>query len=141
MSSSERLFTVSISVRRVTHTYQGLINRKAFSENLYWETAYFGSATGRKSDKFAVSGLTSVRSQLVDAPYIEEFPINLECRVIESHELGSYTQFVGEIVSVKADDTFDESLPLIKQLRPMIYGAGDDFTYYTLGRKINARQR
>ena len=65
-----------------------------------------------------------MRNQLVDAPYIEEFPINLECKVIESHELGSYTQFVGEIVGVKADDTFDESLLMIEQLRPMIYGAG-----------------
>lgn len=136
---------VSISVRKETHTYQGLIGRKAFtvnlpSEELFRETAYFGVASGNKENKFAATGLTPVRSDFVDAPYIEEFPVNLECKVIQIHEIGSHIQFIGEIENVKVDDTFDDKTPLIEQLRPIVYGAGDNFTYYGLGKKIRVQQ-
>ena len=42
---------------------------------------YFGLASGRDTDKFAATGLTPVRSELVDAPYVKEFPMVLECKV------------------------------------------------------------
>ncbi|GKT18736.1 flavin reductase family protein, partial [Aduncisulcus paluster] len=61
------------------------------------EADYFGMASGRDKDKFAVSGLTPVRSDVVDAPYVDEFPFIFECKVVETVELGLHTQFVGEI--------------------------------------------
>jgi flavin reductase (DIM6/NTAB) family NADH-FMN oxidoreductase RutF len=45
-------------------------------------------------DKFAVAGLTR-RALNVGAPYIEEFPLVVECR---SPLIVGYTQFVGEIM-------------------------------------------
>ena len=45
---------------------------------------FFGIATGNKmEDKFERSGLHAVKSQKVDAPVVEEFPLTLECKVVE----------------------------------------------------------
>jgi flavin reductase (DIM6/NTAB) family NADH-FMN oxidoreductase RutF len=43
-------------------------------------------------------------STLVDAPYVNEFSLILECRLVKVVELGLHTQFIGEILDVKADD-------------------------------------
>jgi len=59
----------------------------------------------------------------VDAPYAEEFPLVLECRLLHTLELGIHTQFIGEIVDVKADrDTLSEDgLPDILKIKPLVY--------------------
>ena len=45
---------------------------------------FFGIASGNKMpDKFERSGLSAVKSEKVDAPIVQEFPLTLECRVIE----------------------------------------------------------
>lgn len=38
------------------------------------------------------------------APYVGEFPVVLECRLLHAFDLGAHTQFVGEIVDVKVDE-------------------------------------
>ena len=101
---------VAVSLRRATYTYGNLMERKAFTVNVpseghAREADYVGIASGRKVDKFAASGLTPIRSKLVDAPYVAEFPLVLECRLLRTVEIGLHTQFVGEIVDVKADET------------------------------------
>ena len=80
---------VSISVRKATYTYGNLMQRRAFTVNIPGEehvkyADYFGLVSGRNVDKFAITGLTPVKSDLVDAPYIDEFPLNLACKVIGS---------------------------------------------------------
>ena len=54
-------------------------------------------------DKFSATGLTPVKSDLVDAPYVKEFPLVIECKVIKIVEIGLHTEFIGEIMDVKAD--------------------------------------
>lgn len=145
IANSRPKVCVAISVRKETHTYEGLVGRKAFtvnlpSEDLFKETAYFGVASGKNENKFSTAGMTPTKSEFVDAPYIEEFPVNIECKVVQINEIGSHTQFIGEVVNVKVDASFDGNLPLIEQLRPIVYGAGDNFTYYGLGKKIKVQQ-
>lgn len=136
---------VSISVRKATHTYEGLMAHRAFSVNLPDEThmqeaSYLGTSSGKNEDKFARAGLTPVRCTCVDAPYIEQMPINLECKVVQIHEIGSHIQFIGEIVNVKTDDTFTaQGVPLIEQLRPIVYGVGDNHRYYKLGEGVSIK--
>ena len=101
---------VSVSLRKATYTYGNIVQQKAFtvsipSQNRMKEADYLGLASGRNEDKFQKTGLTPVRSQLVNAPYIEEFPLILECKLIHSIELGLHTLFVGEILDVKADES------------------------------------
>lgn len=100
---------VGISLRKATYTYGAIMGRRAFTLNIptkkhIAETDYFGIASGRDEDKISNSGLTTVDSVLVDAPYIKEFPIVMECKVVNVLEIGLHTQFVGEVVDAKVDE-------------------------------------
>ena len=66
-------------------------------------------ADAEKTDKFKTTGLTPVKSDLVHAPYVAEFPMVLECKVIHSFDLGVHTQFVGQILDAKLDESVLDS--------------------------------
>jgi flavin reductase (DIM6/NTAB) family NADH-FMN oxidoreductase RutF len=87
---------VYVSLREATYTYGNLEARQAFtisvpSTDLVVEADYCGIASGRDEDKVARAGLTPVRSALVDAPYIAECPLVLECRLVQTITLGLHT--------------------------------------------------
>ncbi len=132
---------VAISLRKATYTYNSLVETKAFTinipgENYAKEADYFGIATGKTEDKFAQTGLTPVKSELVNAPYIKEFPLNLECKIMQIFDLGLHTQFIGEIGNVKADEALLESQkPMIEQIMPLIF-APNSANYYTIGKEV-----
>jgi flavin reductase (DIM6/NTAB) family NADH-FMN oxidoreductase RutF len=46
--------------------------------------------------------LTPVRSELVPTPNVGEFPSVIECKLLQTLEIGLHTLFVGEIVDIKA---------------------------------------
>jgi flavin reductase (DIM6/NTAB) family NADH-FMN oxidoreductase RutF len=119
---------IAISLRKATYSWDGIVGRKAFTvgiacEDRIREADFVGMASGRDVDKFAVSGLTPVRSDLVDAPYAVEFPVVLECRLLHTIEIGLHTQFIGEIIDVKAESDVlgEDGLPDIMRIRPLIY--------------------
>jgi flavin reductase (DIM6/NTAB) family NADH-FMN oxidoreductase RutF len=133
---------LAISVRKATYTYGNLVERKAFTVSIpprdYVEAVdFFGLASGRDVDKFAAAGLTPVRSDLVDAPYVGEFPLILECKVVHIAELGLHTQFVGEIVDVKADEDClgSDGKPTAELVRPFTWAPSEN-SYYALGEKL-----
>ena len=118
---------VAIALRKATYTYGNIVQQGAFTINIPSEkharyADYFGMASGKKTDKFDVSGLTPVKSALVNAPYIEEFPFALECKLIHKIEIGLHTQFIGEILDIKADEgVLDEKGMLdIEKVRPIL---------------------
>jgi flavin reductase (DIM6/NTAB) family NADH-FMN oxidoreductase RutF len=130
---------LAISIREATHTYGNVLHRKAFTANIPSEAHirqadYFGITSGKREDKFAVTGLTPVPSDMVDAPYVEEFPFVLECRLLHSVEIGSHTQFIGEILDVKVDESVlsEEGLPEIKKVKPFLY-VPESRSYYGIG--------
>ncbi len=118
---------VYVSLRKATYTYAAIVARQAYtisipSEDHIVEVDYFGIASGAKEDKLARTGLTAVRSDLVDAPYVAEFPVAIECKLYRTEELGLHTLFVGEIVDVKGDASVMEDGKLdIQKIRPVIY--------------------
>jgi flavin reductase (DIM6/NTAB) family NADH-FMN oxidoreductase RutF len=121
----------TISLRKATYTYNNILEHKAFTINIpseayVRESDYFGVATGKKVDKLSAAGLTPVKGTFVDAPYIEEFPFILECKLIHTIELGLHTQFIGEILDIKADESVigkNKSID-IEKVRPIIYAPG-----------------
>lgn len=122
---------VAVSLRKATYSYASIVERKAFTIGIVSETAmkaadYVGIVSGRDTDKFAATGLTPVKSELVDAPYAAEFPFALECRLLHTLEIGLHTLFVGEIVDVKADAEVlgDDGLPDILKLKPLVFDTG-----------------
>ena len=116
-----------------------ILARKAFSVSIpsakfVAETAYVGTVSGRDVDKFAITSLTPVRCEYVDAPYVKEFPLAVECKVIKTIELGIHTMFIGKIMDVKADKAIlgKRNRPDIKKMNPFIFSQGD-FGFYTIG--------
>ncbi len=97
----------------ITETHKTAINikkRGAFTLSIadiphIKEADYFGIASANDTaDKFERSGLHAHRSERVDAPVVEEFPLTLECKVIElQHPEGGF-RVLGRIVNVLADE-------------------------------------
>jgi flavin reductase (DIM6/NTAB) family NADH-FMN oxidoreductase RutF len=133
---------VSVSLRSATASHGNIMGRKAFTISLPSEddaarADYFGLVSGRDGDKFEALGLTPVSSDLVDAPYVGEFPLVLECSVVGVHELGLHTQFIGEIKDVKVDEAVlgDDGRIDIERLRPILF-VMDPGSYFGVGELI-----
>ncbi len=133
---------VAVSLLSSRYTYENIVNKKCFTVNIASEAQvksvdYFGIASGRNADKFAVTGLTPVKSDLIDAPCIEEYPVVLECRLLKTLEIGSHTQFVGEILDVKADESVlaEGGLPDIEKVLPVCFSP-TRMSYFAIGRKL-----
>jgi flavin reductase (DIM6/NTAB) family NADH-FMN oxidoreductase RutF len=129
---------VAVSLQKIRHSYHAIVERKAFtvsvpSDDRVKEADFCGVASGRDTDKFKAAGLTPIRSALVDAPYPAEFPLVLECKLLHTVEIGLHTQFIGEILDVKIEESMlDGENPDIAKLRPIIYAPGAR-KYYGLG--------
>lgn len=130
---------VSIALRKATYTYGNIVEQKAFtvsipSQDFVREADYLGIATGRTEDKFFATGLTPEKSELVNAPYVKEFPLSLECKLLHTLEIGLHTLFIGEILDVKMEENFlgDEGKPSIEKVKPLIFSP-DNTSYYGLG--------
>lgn len=133
---------IGVCLRKATLTYENIIRNKAFtvnipSEDYVKEIDYFGISSGRDNDKFLATGLTAVKGNYVDAPYVEEFPINLECKLIQIVDLGFHTQFIGEIVDVKVNEEMlnEKEIPNTDKIRPILF-SGTDRCYYGLGNNL-----
>ena len=133
---------VSLKINENHKTSQNLKARRAFTLSIadaaHIEAAdFFGIASGNKlPDKFARSGLTAVKSEKVDAPVVQEFPLTLECRVVEDRmELYGH-QILGEIVGVLAEErVLDEAGNVdVTKLNALVYDQMQS-GYYTIGEK------
>lgn len=119
---------VAVSVQKVRQTYENLTSEREFTVSIpsvdyVKEADYFGIVSGRDTDKFAATGLTPVKGDLVNAPYVGEFPVVLECRLLQTVEIGVHTQFIGEILDVKVDESVlgPDGKPDIGKIRPFAY--------------------
>ena len=100
---------VTVSLQKPRHSYASIMERKCYtlsipSEKYLKEADYFGISSGKHVNKFEKTGLTAVKADTVDAPYVGEFPVVLECRLAHTLEVGSHTLFVGEVLDVKVDE-------------------------------------
>jgi flavin reductase (DIM6/NTAB) family NADH-FMN oxidoreductase RutF len=120
---------VAVSLRKATQTYTNIMERKAFTVNIpsadhVKEADYFGIVSGKDEDKFAVSGLMPRKSGVVDAPYVNEFPMVIECKLLETVEIGLHTQFIGEIMDVKVEESVldERGNPDMEKVKPFVFG-------------------
>jgi len=130
---------VGVSLQKPRYSYGNILARKAFTVNIpsadyVAEADYFGMVSGKDTDKFAATGLTPVKGTVVDAPYVQQFPVVLECRLLKTLEIGVHTQFVGEIMDVKVDDAVigPDGKPDMARVRPFIYDSARQ-EYYGIG--------
>ncbi len=98
---------VLLNLTETHKTVKNIKERKAFTvsiadSNHVVEADYFGVVSGNTmSNKFENSGLTATKSDHVDAPIINEFPICLECEFITYCECG----VIGKVIHTTADES------------------------------------
>ena len=91
-------------------TTQNLLKTKAFTvaiaDREHMDVAdFFGIASGNKmDDKFERTGYHAAKSDKVHAPIIEEFPVVMECELLEFLKTEHVSGIVGKIVNVKAEE-------------------------------------
>ena len=101
---------VALNLTETHKTVKNIKERGAFTVSIadaahVVEADYFGVESGnRVADKLKNSGLTASKSEIVDAPIINEFPLCLECEYIEYQD-GEYgCGVIGKVVNVTADE-------------------------------------
>lgn len=132
---------VSISVRKSRHSHKLISESGEFVVNLVNKGLakscdYCGVKSGKDEDKFATCGLTPVKMDGMDyAVGIKEAPVSIACKVKSVTELGSHDMFIGEVVSVTADEyLLDENGKLcLDKAKLVAYNHGE---YWLLGEKL-----
>ncbi len=130
---------IYVSLRKATYSHAAILANQGYtvsilSQERVVEADYIGIASGRDVDKFAATGLTPVASELVHAPYVAEASLVIECRLVQALELGLHTQFIGEVLDVKAEESVLDRYGRvdITRVRPMLF-APDVRGYYAVG--------
>ena len=101
---------VALNLEAEHKTVANLETRRAFTlavpgTDTLRESDFLGIATSNKmKDKFQRTGLHAVKSGRVDAPVITEYPITLECEVVEMQSQPYGLRVLGKIVNVIADE-------------------------------------
>ena len=103
-----------VSIRPERYSYSKVRENMEFVINvttaeLADKVDYAGCVSGRKEDKFKKLGLDKEPADIVKAPLIAQCPVNLECCVTETIELGSHTMFLAKIVAVHVDEALFDS--------------------------------
>ena len=135
--------SLMVAIRPERWTHDPILDRKAFTvgiatENMIAAADFVGIASGRRYDKFAMAGFTAVKAEKVDAPYVAECPVILECSLSQSVRLGVHTVMIGSILDVKADeDCLDQAkgMPDIAKVAPLIFDSGTK-GYYGIGKRV-----
>lgn len=96
---------------------------------------YVGIVSGDKvPDKFARAGFTATKSELVNAPIVNELAVCVECKVIEYNKETCILR--GEIVNVSVDESvLTDGAPDIAKIAPICF---DPFhnAYHAIGEKV-----
>lgn len=98
---------------------------------------YFGLVSGYKEDKIARSGVHVTKSEFVDAPVIEEYPLTLECRVVSIEDALGEVRIVGEVINMQADEAIlnEQGKVDLDKLQPLSYDSSER-SYRVLGETV-----
>ena len=107
---------VALNLEEAHKTVANLKARGAFTlaipgTDTLVESDFMGTASANDCpDKFARTGLHAVKSERVDAPIVTEYPVTLECKVLEIQEQPYGLRVLGEIVNVMAEEAVLDEL-------------------------------
>ena len=128
-----------ISIRPERLSYEYIKESMEFvvnlpSSDLVKKVDYCGVRSGKKNDKISEMGFTLKESQKVSAPYIDECPVNIECKVKNIIPLGTHDMFIAEVVASHVnEDLLDEKGKIhFENANMMSYCHGE---YFPLAKK------
>lgn len=102
---------VALNLTETHKTVQNIKKRKAFTVSIadakhVVEADFFGVVSGKNTpNKFELSGLTATKSEIVDAPIINEFPICMECEFVEYQDDETGLGVIGNVVNTLVDES------------------------------------
>ena len=101
---------VALNLTETHQTVQNLKARKGFVIHLadakhVVEADWFGVVSGSKEPKkFEKAGMTFTKSELVDAPIINELPVAIECEFIEYQSDETGLGVIGKVVRTSVEE-------------------------------------
>ena len=131
---------IAFGAARNHFTNKGIVKNQSFSVNIPTQAMleivdYTGIYSGNTTDK---SKLFDVYyGQLQHAPLIKDCPINMECKVLQTLNLGGVDDiFIGEIIETyAAQDCLENGLPDIEKIKPILFSMFDN-RYFSTGNVI-----
>ena len=133
---------IGIALRKATYTHSLITKSAQFTVNIPTiatldKVDLIGSISGRDGlDKFSEYGLTPLASTQIEAPIIEECPVNLECKLLNVSEVGDHDLFLGEVLAMHVDsDKLDEKSQrvIIEKVDGFLVA---EWQYYRIGEKL-----
>jgi len=128
-----------ISIRPERLSYEYIKESMEFvvnlpSSDLVKKVDYCGVRSGKKNDKITEMGFTLKESLNVSVPYIDECPVNIECKVKNIIPLGTHDMFIAEVVASHVnEDLLDEKGKIhFENANMMSYCHGE---YFPLSKK------
>lgn len=101
---------VALNLTETHRTVQNIKSRKGFVIHLadakhVVEADWFGVVSGNEEPKkFEKAGMTFVKSELVDAPIINELPVAIECEFIEYQSDATGLGVIGKVVRTSVEE-------------------------------------
>lgn len=133
---------IAIALNHVRHSLKGVKQNMTFSVNipntaLVKETDYCGLATGAKTDKAKDCKFKVFYSEVANAPFIEQCPVNIGCTAEHILKLGSHYLIAGPIKEILvSDDCMTEGKPDAGKIDPIIYMTYPAVSYNKVGEFI-----
>lgn len=128
-----------ISIRPERLSYEYIKESMEFvvnlpSSDMVKKVDYCGVRSGKKNDKITEMGFTLKESLNISTPYIEECPINIECKVTSIVPLGTHDMFIAEVLGSHVnEDLLDEKGKIcFENANMMAYCHGE---YFPLSKK------
>jgi len=131
--------SVSLGMGKTHFTNAGIRENGAFSinipsEDLLEQTDCCGLVSGRDTDKASL--FTVFYGELKDAPMIEECPINMECRLVETVDFPTHDLFIGEVTATHCDEEIlQDGVVDFARVRPLLF-VMNDRGYWSIGHKV-----
>lgn len=131
---------LEVTLGKMHYTNAGIKENKAFSVNIPSEdlvkvTDYCGIVSGKDTDKSTL--FETFYGTLKTAPMIKECPINIECKLVQTLDLGGTNEiFIGEIIETYSEEKYlTNDLLDITKLKPIIFSI-HDACYWRVGENI-----
>ena len=139
LSSNPPMFELPIRFRQLT--LSGTLENRTFSVNLpsvdnAKETDYCGMVSGRDTNKVKDCNFTVFYGKLKTAPMIDQFPVNLECRLLHVLSSNIHAIVIGQIeATYVSEECVTDGKPDAAKMNPLVWFA-EKGEYLALGRTV-----
>ncbi|MBO3802366.1 MAG: flavin reductase family protein [Candidatus Brockarchaeota archaeon] len=131
VSNDPPLVAIGVSPKR--HSHRLIEETGEFVVNvppkaLIKQIVLCGESSGRRVDKFELTGLTPIPARKVGAPLIKECVSHLECKVVRRYRTGDHTLFLGKVVAASVDRGMLKGTLDISRAETVLHKGGRYFT-------------